>query len=73
MKDSHKVLVSDFHRIRSRAYMHRHKLHVNHPGCNLWENIEVKGIMEVMKLMVEGEEGGEKKTFCEHPLSTWEN
>ena len=53
--------------------MHRHKLHVNHPGFNLWGNIEVKEIMEVMKLMVEGEEGDKRKIFREHLHSTWEN
>ena len=73
MKGSHTVLVSDVHCIMSCAYMHRHKLYVNHPGCNLWGKIEVKKIMEAMKLMVEGEEGDERKTFREHPHSTWEN
>ena len=29
--------------------------------------------MEVMKLVVEGEEGGEREIFCEHPHSTWDN
>ena len=53
--------------------MHRHKLHVNHPGCNIRGNIEVKGIMEAMKLMVEGGEGDERKIFREHPHSTWDN
>ena len=73
MKGNQTVLVSDVHRIRYRAYRHRHRLHVKHPGFNLWVNIEVKEIMEVMKLMVEGWEGDERKTFCEHPHSTWEN
>ena len=71
MKGSQTFLVSDSHRIRSREYRHIHKLHVNHPGCNLWGNIELKEIMEVMKLMVEGDEGGERKIFHEHPHSTW--
>ena len=39
MKGSQTVLVSDVHCIRSCAYMHRKKLHVSHPGCNLcWGN-----------------------------------
>ena len=54
MKASQTVLVSEAHRIKSREYSHRHKFHVNHPGCNVWVNIEVKEIMEVMKLMEEG-------------------
>ena len=61
MKDSQTVLVSDVYCIRSCAYMHIQKLYVNHPDCNLWGNIEVKEIMELMKLVVEGEEGGERK------------
>ena len=36
-------------------HRHRHKLHVKNPGWNLWSKIEVKEIMEVVKLMVEGE------------------
>ena len=27
----------------------------------------------MMKLMVEREEGGERKILCEHPHSTWED
>ena len=61
MKGSQTVLVIDVHCIRYRAYMHKHKLHVNHPGCNLCGNIELKEIMELMNLMVEGEEGDERK------------
>ena len=71
MKASQTVLVSEAHRIRSREYSHRHKFHVNHPGCNLSGNIEVKEIMEVMKLIVEGDEGDERQILCEHPHSTW--
>ena len=42
-------------------------------GWNVWGNLDVKEIMEVMKLMVEGEEGGERKIFREHPHSIWDN
>ena len=45
-------LVSDVHHIRPRAYRLRHKLHVKPPGWNAWGNIEVKGITEVMNLVV---------------------
>ena len=45
MKGDQSVLVSDVHHIRYCAYRHIHKLHVNHPGCNLWGNIELKVIM----------------------------
>ena len=60
-----KVLVSDIHSVRMCAYSHRHKLHMNPPECNVWGKIEVKEIMEGMKLMAEGEGGGERKIFCE--------
>ena len=61
MKGSQTVLVSGVHHIRYCAYRHRQKLYVNHPGFNSWGKIEMKEIMEVMKLMVEGEEGHERK------------
>ena len=72
-KGSQKVLVSHVPHIRSCAYQHRYKLHVNHPSCNLSVNSEVKKTMEVMNMMAEGEEGGERKTFREHLHSTREN
>ena len=73
MKVGQKVLVRTIHRIRLCGYKHRHKLYVKTPGWNIWGNIEVKEIMEVLKLMVEIEEGDEIKFFCEHPHSTWDN
>ena len=59
-KGGQTVLVSDAHHVRLFAYMHRHKLNVKPPGWNVWGKIEVKEIMEVVKLMVEGEEGGKR-------------
>ena len=54
-KGSTKVLVSDIRRIRSCAYMRIQKSHVKPPVWNLWRNIGVKEITEVMKVMVERE------------------
>ena len=67
------VLVRDVHHIRPHAYRHRHKFHLNNPRWNAWDKIEVKKIMEVMKLMAEEEERDERKIFCEHPHSTRDN
>ena len=41
-KGGHTVLVSDVLCVRTHAYSHIHKLHINTPGCNAWVNIEVK-------------------------------
>ena len=57
MKVGQKVLVRTIHRISLCGYKHRHKLYVKPPGWNIWGNIEVKEIMEVLQLMVEVEEG----------------
>ena len=73
MNSCQTVPVSELHQIRLHEYRHRHKFHVKPHGWNAWGKIEMREIMEVMKLMVEGEEGDEKKIFFEHPQSTWEN
>ena len=67
------VPVNGIHHIRMDAYRHRQKLLVKPPGWNVWNNIEVKEIVEVMKLMAEGKEGEERKIFHKHPHSTWGN
>ena len=43
------------------------------PGWNVWGDIEVKEITEVMKLMVEVDERDEIKIFREHPQSMLDN
>ena len=50
-----------------RAYRNKNKLYLKPPGWNIWGKIEVKTIMEVMKLVVEGEERDERKILFEHP------
>ena len=66
------VLISDVHCVRLSEYRYRENLHVKPPGWNVRVNTKAKEIMEVMKLMVEGEEGEERQILCEHPHSTWE-
>ena len=56
MNGLQKVLVSKIHRIRTQEYRHRNKLHMKPTGRNVWDKIEVKEIMEVMELIVEGDE-----------------
>ena len=56
-----------------RAYRHRYKFNVKPPGWNVWVKIAVKKIVEVMKLVVEGDEGDERKIFRENPHSAWDN
>ena len=60
------VLDRDVHCISMRAYRNRQNFHVKPPGWNLLGKIWVKEIMEVVKLVVEGEEGNERKIFREH-------
>ena len=43
------------------------------PGWYVWVKIEANEIMEVLKMMAEGEEVGEKKISHEHPHSIWYN
>ena len=65
-KGGQTFLISDVHCIRLREYSHRHTFHVKHTGWNLWGNIEVNEIMEVMKLMVEGEGGAREIYYINH-------
>ena len=73
MKGGQPVLSIEFHRIGPRSYRHSYKLHVNSPGWNVWCKIKVKETTELINLMVEREEGNERKIFRENPHSIWEN
>ena len=69
------VMISDVHRIRPRAYMHRHKLHVKPPGWTQQGPFEVKSLLETLNGIVEGEPGanGRRQIFKKKPHSTWDN
>jgi hypothetical protein len=69
------VMISDVHRIRPRAYMHRHKLHTKPPGWTQQGPFEVKSLLETLNGLVEGEpgDGGRQQIFKKKPHSTWDN
>ena len=67
MKGFQKIMVSDVHHIRPSAYRHRYKSHVNPPWRTVWGKIEMKEIMEVLNMMVEREEVGERQILPELP------
>ena len=50
------VLISDVHRMRLRAYIHRHKLHPKPEGWNKAGQLETKMMMELILPMVQGED-----------------
>jgi hypothetical protein len=69
------VMISDVHRIRPRAYMHRHKLHVKPPGWTQQGPYEVKSLLETLNGLVQGEPAadGRRQIFKKKPHSTWDN
>ena len=72
-KGGQTVIISDSHRIRPRAYMHRHKLHVKPDGWTAMGPIEAKTMLDTVKTMVHGEEGDAKKLYMQKPHFTWDN
>ena len=74
-KGGQTVIVSDVHRIRPRAYIHRHKLYTKPAGWTAMGPYEVRLIMEKITPMVQGEESvpGVKKIYPTKPHSTWDN
>ena len=66
------VLVSDVHRIRPRAYLHRHKLHKDDDFTKMGQ-IEVRKIADKLNKMVVGAKGHEPKLFKSKPHTTWDN
>jgi hypothetical protein len=69
------VMISDVHRIRPRAFLHRHKLHVKPPGWTQQGPFEVKTLLETLNGLVDGEpgDGGRRQIFKKKPHSTWDN
>jgi hypothetical protein len=49
------VIVSDVHRVRPRAYLHRHKVHTKPPGWTAMGPLEVHMILEKLRPMCVGE------------------
>ena len=73
-KGGQTVIMSDVHRIRPRAYMHRHKLHPKPDGWNAMGPLEVRRIMEAITPLIIGEQSdGRKQIFRIKPHSTWDN
>ena len=66
------VLVSDVHRIRPRAYLHRHKLHKD-DEFSIMAQVEVRKIVDKLDKMVVGAEGDQPKLFDSKPHTTWDN
>ena len=72
-KGGQTVIVSDSHRVRPRAYMHRHKMHEKPEGWNAMGPIECRKMLEKLIPMVDGEDGETKKLYSNRPHSTWDN
>jgi hypothetical protein len=69
------VVISDVHRMRPRAYIHRHKLHTKPTGWTASGPLEVKMMMEKILPMVQGEDNPDKlkQIFRVRPHTTWDN
>jgi hypothetical protein len=78
-KGGQTVLISDVHRIRPRAYTHRHKCWVQPEFTKPWGKaqgpLEVVRIAELIMPMTDGfpDQPGVKKIFKETPHITWDN
>ena len=60
-KGGQTVLVCDSHRVRPRAYYHRHKAHVKPDGWTATGMIEARRIYEKLLPMVKGSIGNHNK------------
>ena len=74
-KGGQTVIVSDVHRNRPRAYLHRHKVHKKPEGWTRAGPSEVRMIMEKIRVLVQGEvpSGTSRQIFKIKPNSTWDN
>ena len=66
------VILFDVNRIRPRAYIHRHKCHMNQLNLPQGPN-ECMLLMHQINRLVEGQPGNCKKIFRSKPHSTWDN
>ena len=72
-KGGQTVLVCDSHRIRPRAYHHRHKLHVKPDGWTATGMVEARRLYEKLGLMVQGSDSNMKKIYSRKPHITMDN
>lgn len=75
-KGGQTVLVTDCHRVRPRAYSHRHKLHPCPDGWEKYQGpLEVKRIVDMIKPMCRPEPlvPGVRQIFDGYPHFTWDN
>ena len=72
-KGGQTVLVCDSHRVRPRAYYHRHKLHKAPDGWTVQGMVEARRLLEKLQPMVVGESGQMKKIFRKKPHVTMDN
>ena len=74
-KGGQTVLISDVHRIRPRAYLHRHKLHEKPQGWTRMGQVEVRLILEKLVPMVRSKPhmNGINQIFSRFPHTTWDN
>ena len=72
-KGGQTVMVCDSHRVRPRAYYHRHKLHVKPDGWTAAGMIEARRLYEKLDVMVEGSNSDAKKIYKRKPHITMDN
>ena len=72
-KGGQTVLVCDSHRVRPRAYYHRHKLHPKPDGWTASGMIEARRLYEKLAPMVEGSGSKCKKIYKYKPHITMDN
>lgn len=75
VKGGQTVIISDAHRVRPRAYIHRHKLHEKEQGWTLQGPNEVKMLMKKIRPLIRGERhlNGVPQIFLWKPHTTWDN
>ena len=72
-KGGQTVVLCDAHRIRPRAYYHRHKLQKKPDGWTAAGMIEARRLLEQIAPMVEGSDGDKKKIYNKKPHITMDN
>ena len=73
LKGGQTVMVCDSHRIRPRAYYHRHKLHIKPDGWTATGMVEAQRLYEKLDVMVEGSNSDAKKIYKRKPHIIMDN